>query len=225
MTDELDYQDARTWHYERYESVLRSRRLAWGVAGVSLTGLLLALGALVLLVPLKQSVPYVILKDRETGAVQVAHALGGLDLSQEEALSEFNLTRYLAARETYDPDDLQRNYDLVYAYSSSEAWEPYAELYSRDQPGNLLDQFRKHTRVEVSIKNISFLEPGRALVRFATRTRNQGPGLEEHWVATVTFRYVAPPRDFTERSEKNPLGFQVTHYRKDQEVVHADSKS
>jgi type IV secretion system protein VirB8 len=44
----------------------------------------------------------------------------------------------------------------------------------------------------------------------------------EHWIATIGFGYGQPPTKFTERV-KNPLGFEVRSYRRDQEVVQAGS--
>jgi type IV secretion system protein VirB8 len=222
---EPNYEDARTWHVERYELAAQARRRdrieIW--IGRALT---LVLGiALLGLIPLKRTEPIFVERDRDTGEVRPVYALRDLALSQDEALAEFNLTRYLGARERYDPEDLQRNSDLVYVYSSSEVWEPYAELHTRDAPGNLLDRYGRHTRVEVAIKNLSFLEKDRALVRFSTTTRGEStPEKVEHWVATVSWRYLAPRSQLRERT-LNPLGFQVTHYRRDQEVVHADARN
>jgi type IV secretory pathway component VirB8 len=60
----------------------------------------------------------VITNDREIGYVEVARAADGATLTEDEALSEFNIVRYVSARETYDPAELQANYELVYASSS-----------------------------------------------------------------------------------------------------------
>jgi type IV secretion system protein VirB8 len=192
------------------------------VAGASSTIAGLALLALVLLIPLKESVPYVITKDRETGYVEVARVATGASLTQDEALSEFNLVRYVSARETYNPDDLQANYEHVYASSAPSVWGDYGPLYERGRPGNLLDRYGRMTRISIAIKNVSFLEPDRAFVRFATTSRTGSQERVEHFAATVRFRYTRPPRDLEGR-ERNPLGFEVVSYRRDQEVVDVGS--
>ena len=212
------FDDAQTWDRDLYRELSRSRRRAWIVAGGSSSIAGLSLLALVLLLPLKETVPFVITKDRETGYVEVARVATGTSLTQDEALSEFNLVRYVSARETYSPDDLQANYELVYASSAASVWGEYGPLFERGRPGNLLDRYGRMTRVSVAIKNVSFLEPDRAFVRFSTTSRTGSQESTQHFAATVRFRYTRPARDLEGR-ERNPLGFEVVSYRKDQEVV------
>jgi type IV secretion system protein VirB8 len=69
---------------------------------------------------------------------------------------------------------------------------------------------------------VSFLEPDRAFVRFSATSRTGSQESTSHFAATVRFRYTRPARDLEGR-ERNPLGFEVVSYRKDQEVVDAGS--
>ncbi|HMN71555.1 MAG TPA: VirB8/TrbF family protein, partial [Rhodoblastus sp.] len=66
----------------------RSRAGAWGVAAAALTLAVLALAALVMLLPLKTFEPYMIVVDKTTGFTEIARALdmsGKLD--QKNALT------------------------------------------------------------------------------------------------------------------------------------------
>jgi type IV secretion system protein VirB8 len=175
----------------------------------------------VLLLPLKESVPYVITQDRETGYVEVARSAAG-GASQSEALAQFLVTRYVTARETYDPQQLQANYELVYASSSRAVWEGYDPLFRTGVPGNLVERYGRRTRVEVALKSVTFLEPEQAYVRFRTTRRTGAQEEAEHWAATVRFRYAEPAQDARSRAA-NPLGFEVIGYRRDQEVVNEGS--
>jgi type IV secretion system protein VirB8 len=212
---------AQTWDQDLYRSLELSRRRAWIVAAVSGGVAILALTALVGVLPLKESVPYVITKDAQTGFVEVAQAAGPA-LREDEALAQFHLVRYVTARESYDPQDLQTSYELVYALSSRAVWDTYDPLYRRSAPGNLLKRYGRRTRVETRIKSVSLLATDQALVRFATTRRTGSQEDVEHWAATVTFRYAQPGEDLASRS-KNPLGFEVVAYRRDQEVVRGGS--
>jgi type IV secretion system protein VirB8 len=220
MSDPM-FELAQTWDQDLYRSLEGSRRRAWIVAAASAAFSGLSLVAVVLLIPLKESVPYVITKDAQTGFIEVARSVDST-LTQDEALARFHVLRYVRARETYDPADLQTNYELVYALSGRAAWESYDPLFRRGAPGNLLERYGRRTRVEVSIKSVSMLAKDQALVRFAT-TRHTGTSEDvEHWAATVRFGY-AQARAEVRDGAKNPLGFEVLAYQRDQEVVSAGS--
>src|SRR6185312_6478668 len=59
-----------------------------------------------------------------------------------------------------------------------------------------------------------------ALVRFATIRSDAGAQAQppSSWVAVIRYRYSDAPMSLEDRFV-NPLGFQVTSYRKDQEVL------
>src|SRR5262245_49761082 len=133
MSDPV-FELAQTWDQDLYRASELSRRRAWMIAGASLGVAVLSLAALVLVLPLKETVPYVITKDAQTGFVEVAQA-AGTELRQDEALAQFHLVRYVSARESYDPQDLQTSYELVYALSSRTVWDTYDPLFRRSVPG------------------------------------------------------------------------------------------
>ncbi|PWN58555.1 type VI secretion protein, partial [Chryseobacterium phosphatilyticum] len=62
-----------------------------------------------------------------------------------------------------------------------------------------------------------------ALVRFATEERSNSNVKKENWLSVVRFQYSGAPMRNEYRFE-NPLGFQVTEYRRDQESVQADGE-
>jgi len=209
-----------TWDQDTYRELARSRQRAWIVAAASTALALLALLALLVLIPLKEAVPYVVLRDRETGQVEVLRQASASALTTDEALSEFHVVRYVSARESYEPQALQTSYDLVYLSSSPEVFAPYSEVYRRGTAGSLLDRFGRATVVSVSIKSVAFLEPDLAFVRFSATERTGPRQQTSHLAATLRFQYVTASSDLRDR-ERNPLGFQVTSYRVDQEILNA----
>ena len=73
--------------------------------------------------------------------------------------------------------------------------------------------------LSVGIKSVIFLNEKTAAVRFSTtRNSSTGPTETNHWVANVRFKYTSEPMRNDWRFD-NPLGFQVTEYRRDQETV------
>jgi hypothetical protein len=78
--------------------------------------------------------------------------------------------------------------------------------------------------VSVNIKAISFPNNRTALVRFSTLEQTSTRTTERAWQALVRFRYTSTPATNELRFE-NPLGFQVTEYRRDQETVRATTNT
>ena len=76
--------------------------------------------------------------------------------------------------------------------------------------------------IDVQIRSLSSLNENTAFVRFTTTQTNPGgqPQLAQDWVATITFRYSDADMSAADRLT-NPLGFQVTRYRKDPETLPA----
>ncbi len=127
--------------------------------------------------------------------------------------------RFIRARETYDPKGLRDNYDLASLYSTGKAADNLAFTYSGANPQNPVKMFGSDTTVTVAVKSVIFLNEKTAAVRFSTtRISASGPSITEHWVANVRFRYTSEPMRNDWRFD-NPLGFQVTEYRRDQETV------
>jgi type IV secretion system protein VirB8 len=210
------FQGAENWEFEQHALRVRTTRgLAILLTIVSAVALAEA-GVIVTLLPLKTPVPVLYEQDRETGELRPLDLSQGLERTKTEALAEFNLLRYVQARETWDPDGGQENHQLVYTYSTPEVWDEYVPLNQRGAPGNRIELYGAN-RVAVRVKSISFLGPEEAQVRFSTTWQ----GTTEHWISTLRYTYGAAPSDFRAR-QQNPLGFLVTHYRRDQEVVHAE---
>ena len=72
-----------------------------------------ALIALVMLVPLKSYEPYMVVVDKATGFVEVKRPMAEGVLNQDEAVTTFNVVRYIRMRETYDPKALKENFEIA----------------------------------------------------------------------------------------------------------------
>jgi hypothetical protein len=68
------------------------------------------------------------------------------------------------------------------------------------------------------VKSVSFLNSHTAQVRFTSTETMRASKSTDAWVAILSFRFVNLPETEEERFI-NPLGFQVTAYRLDQELV------
>lgn len=214
------YQEGERWEKSVYRSIALSRA-TWRVVAVTLGIALLAMvGLLWATLPLRSFDVVVLEVDKTTGYVEASRPLSASgDLTQNEAVTRANIVRFIRARETYDPKGLRDNFDLASLYSTEKAAQDLANTYSGSNPDNPVKLYGADTIISVAVKSIIFLNEKTAAVRFSTTRIGQGgPNETDHWVANVRFKYTSEPMRNDWRFD-NPLGFQVTEYRRDQETV------
>lgn len=214
-----DNSEVSYWYQDRYQNLLVSRN-RWFVIG--LIALLLSAAqafALVGLAPLKSVEPYVIQVDPESGRTMVVQPMDQeKSLTETEALTKAFMVKYIYARETYDPQDINHNYRVVRLMSSNKTASLFEEETSTLKSTSPVNRYQNHTRRLVHISSVSFIGEKTAQVRFKTIEQKRNSEEPGYWIATLSYRYINAPMDEGDRFE-NPLGFQVTSYRTDQEVV------
>ena len=212
------YADGATWERDIARRNRNSRALAWIVAAVMTVVAVGALGTLALLVPLKTYEPYMVVVDKTTGFVEVKRPMAEGPLTQDEAVTTFNVVRYIKARETYDPKALKDNFDLAQLLATGDAARELTEIYSPANPSNPVKVYGTNTVVAVTIKSVTFPNNRTALARFSTEEKSSTNIITRNWVSLVRFRYTSTPMRNEWRVD-NPLGFQVLEYRRDQETA------
>ena len=212
------FADGATWEHDIARRNRNSRSFAWIVASVMSVVAVGALGTLALLVPLKTYEPYMVVVDKTTGFVEVKRPMAEGPLSQDEAVTTFNVVRYVKARETYDPKALKDNFDLAQLLATGDAERDLVDLYTPSNPQNPLKVLGTGAEISVSIKSVTFPNNRTALVRFSTDQKTATDVVTRNWVSLVRFRYTAAPMRNEWRFD-NPLGFQVVEYRRDQETA------
>ncbi|MGL4324082.1 MAG: virB8 family protein, partial [Beijerinckiaceae bacterium] len=166
------YAEGATWEHDLARRNRNSRALAWIVAAVMTIVAIAAISTVALLVPLKTYEPYMVVVDKTTGFVEVKRPMAEGSLSQDEAVTMFNVVRYIKARETYDPRALKDNFDLAQLLSSGDAAREFTEIYSPANPQNPVKIFGTNTEVAVTIKSVTFPNNRTALVRFSTEQKS-----------------------------------------------------
>ncbi len=216
---EAYYADAASWSADVNGSLRASRQRAWWVAGAAVVVALLEALALALLTPLKTVVPYTITVDRQTGAAQLARGVALGPLSENDALVQSALAQYVIARETLDATDLAAAYRKVGLWSAGTARSDYLRSMDRRNPASVLNGATAATQIAVTVKSITRMSPVSALVRFTTDRRDgDGPVTRMDWAAVLQFAFTGGPLSMEDRLI-NPLGFQVTTYRRDAEAA------
>lgn len=215
---------ADSWATSVTDQLEKSRRVAWIVASVSAAIAFMLAVALVVLLPLKTVEPYTILVDRQTGNVEALAPLDRQLIGPDAALTRSFLVQYVTAREGFDYNDLQADYRKVALWSAGEARQRYVDAMRAGAPGSPLAVYGTGTRIAVEVTSVSSLTAGRSMVRFATlRTDDGGQAqVAQNWVAVIDYTFSGAEMSEQDRYV-NPLGFQVTRYRRDAETLPEDA--
>jgi type IV secretion system protein VirB8 len=213
------YQSGDVWEQEIVKTAKRSRAIAWFVTMIFGAITLLSLIALVMLVPLKSFEPYLVEVDKNTGYVEVKTGLTRpVTLTEQQAITQANIVRYIRAREGYDPYAIEQNFGIAALLSTGNAARDLQDLYSTTNPKNPAKVYSRNKRVTTEIASVTFPNASTGIVRFSTTETSDTDSIVQHWIAVVRFRYTDVPATNEWRFE-NPLGFQVYDYRRDQETV------
>ncbi len=213
------FQDGEIWEAEIIKRAKRSSRIAWFFALVFAGIAALSLIAVVLMLPLKNFEPYLVEVDKNTGYIEVKSGLTRpANITEQEAVTQASVVRYIRNREGYDPYAIEEKFGIAALLSTGDAARELQALYSAANPRNPAKIYGKLKRVLVDIKSVSFPNNSTAIVRFSTTEKSETEAIDRHWISVVRFRYTDTPIKNEWRFE-NPLGFQVTSYRRDQETV------
>lgn len=214
--------DSRGWAEDRAASRARSERRAWLIATIATTVAALEALAIVGLTPLKTVEPYTLLVDRQTGYVEALKPLDPARVSDDTALTQSFLVQYVIAREGYNYDAVRSDYRKVGLWSTGEARATYVAAMQATNGDSPLARYANGTTIDVTVKSVTSLSKGVAMVRFQTQRHDAGgpPVDPRDWVTVVSFGYTSSPLSIADRMI-NPLGFQVSRYRRSYEVLPA----
>ncbi len=220
--EDLDayFAQADSWAKDERDNIVVSRKIAWIVAGVAIAIALLEAIALIVLTPLKTVQPYTLMVDKQTGYVQELKPIDPQLVSSESALTQSFLVQYVIAREGFDINSLQADYQKVALWSADAARRSYLASVPASNPSSKLANLPRTSLINVHVKSVSEIGDQTAMVRFET-TRQDAGGQESQpraWAAIIRYRFSGEPMSVKDRFV-NPLGFQVVHYRRNEEVL------
>ena len=209
----------------------RSERRAWRVATAALAMSMALLGGYFYLLPLKERVPYLVMADAYTGTSTVARLTGDFNhdsITASEAVNRSNIAHFVLARESYDYALIRlRDWTTVYTMASPQVAAAYTRLHSSQNPDSPYNLYGKTRSIRVAILSIQLLGgdrggPQGATVRFQRSLYDQANATSQPLdskIATLQFAYKAAlAMDEKDRIE-NPLGFQVSSYRVDNDYA------
>lgn len=214
------YSEAANWSDDRTRALAGSRKVAWIVASVAGVIALLEALALVLLLPLKTVVPYTLLVDRQTGSVEAVQPLERATISPDAAMVRSFLVQYVIGRESFDYDQVNDNYRKIALWTTGDERARYIAEMQASNPASQLATLPRRALVQVQIRSVSSLSTDRSLVRFSTTRTDPGGQAQpsQHYVAVIKYGFSGAAMRIEDRMI-NPLGFQVSRYRRDAESL------
>ena len=217
-TSGIELEDS--WATSVTDELERSRRVAWIIATVSTAIALLLAIALVLLLPLKTVEPYTLLVDRQTGYVEALSPLDEQMIAPDAALTRSMLVQYVIARESFDIDSVDEDYRRVALWTSGDERQRYLRQMDAGNPASPLATLPPRSVVRVEVRSVSSLSADTSMVRFTTTRVDPGaqPAPPQYWAAVMTYSFSSAEMTADDRLI-NPLGFQVSRYRRDAETL------
>ncbi|MDG0805276.1 type IV secretion system protein [Pectobacterium brasiliense] len=211
-----------------FESVLlekdeRERKLAWRIAVIGFALAAMAITALIILLPLKNTEIELWSVDKQTGRYEYMTRIKEQSISTEKALAQALAAHYVRLREGYNYFALQRDYDDVQLFNSDSVNRDYLDGFNSNQAPDVI--FNKAEYV-VSIDIISNVHATAtapdhlATLRIKRTIRRivDNSVKTDVWNIRLTYRYL-PRKQLTDsQREVNPLGFIVTSYQRDKEL-------
>ena len=220
LAKDRHFSEAASWAADREQLRERSHRrawiLTWILAAVAVTEGL----ALIALMPLRTVVPYTIMVDRQTGFATTLDPGRPASLGNDEALTQSTLVQYVAAREGFSISSVRSDYRRVMSWSAGHAREIYARAMDQTNPESPFVLYPRSTTLEVQPRSVSELSEDSALVRFDVVRIDDGGRASPPMPYAAVVRYRFAPRVMSlEERLINPLGFEVSRYRRDPEVL------
>lgn len=179
---------------------------------------------IVTMLPLKQTVPYIVRVDTLTGATEIGQTVKDY-VAESELADKHWVKNFVVARERYNYRLLQHDYDTVKSLAGDVPWKEYSELFSG--PKALDRQLGENVQFTPEIISITLTENAGqkfATVRLKVEQRDMRTESMQRTIHKVaTLRYEYKPSLFTsERAAiENPFGFTVLGYQTDSEFTGA----
>lgn len=206
---------------------IRQQRNNWAKIAIACVFIaVLCLICLIMILPLNETKPYVIMVDKTTGEAEKIVQVRPASLDQQDAVLQAELVSYVVDRETYHTADNRVRIPDVMARSSDQAAETLAATWSSGSAYYPPNVYGTDVTVRVVVKSISLTPATRrgstdfARVRVTKIREEKGKQTAQRsYVATVGYKFAPKENAKLEVVWKNPLGFTALSYRIDAETA------
>ena len=211
------YQEAVDWAYDRYlaQSLWLKRSLFALVAMTVLLGI--SLTANLIMIPLKEKVPYLYAFDHATGEITKVGTLEPTTLSSVWELTRYLLMHYVTNYESYDDDNLNVPYQLVYAQSSEHVRDQYEDRMKSTNKDSPYKRYGKDKFITVRVISVNKLNDNTVDVKFEKTLHDRATNTEQVAQKEAIIKWEFSTAETSQKMlDRDPLGFKVTYYQTSQ---------
>ncbi len=218
------FAEARSWDRDRVEHTRRLARLGWAAAAGAGICALATSSAVLVMMPLKQTEPYLIRVDNTTGVIDVVPPYGG-QATFDETITRYFVSHYVSVCERFNSATAQSDYEECGAFHDARRNQVWYEQWNRNNPQSPLNVHKDGSTAAVQVSAVTFLTSANgstqtAQVRYLKSERASPDSAERlmPWIATLQYSFTPPSADPRNR-RWNPLGFKVTQFTTEPEVI------
>lgn len=211
------YQSSSDWAYDMYQSqTVWLRRFICALIIVTIF-LFMSLLCNILLIPLKEKVPYLYAFDHATGEITKIGTLETTKLTAEWSLTRYLLIQYIINYESFNIKNVEQPYRLVWAQSDDEIKAHYESQVKSSNPESPYRKYGKDKYITVRVLAINRLNEDTVNAKFEKILHDNLSHTEQvlYKEAIVKWKYSEGSTD-QKTLDRDPLGFKVTYYQTSQ---------
>lgn len=217
---------AKAFESDKLRLQKKLTKLSFILCGVFAVVAIVAVLASSYVLKMKKVEAFVIRVDNSTGFADIVNVASDNEESYGATLDKYWLSQYVVNRESYNWESIQNMADTVALMSTSQISNEYMKYMRDDKKGSPMYLLKDKMIIVTQIKSVSFIETtgaNLAQVRFVRFVKNVDGTIATEfaptsWIATITYDFKKSLNTEGER-RINPLGFQVTSYRVNNEKV------
>ncbi|HFN0791102.1 TPA: type IV secretion system protein [Klebsiella variicola subsp. variicola] len=223
MSEQKLIAESRSFEQREIERDKRAAKAGFVVGGAGLLIAVLAVAAILVMLPLKETTVELVTVDNHTGRTQHITRASKTSITAEEAYQKAMAVNYVKIRERYVYPSLQDDYETVQMYNSPEVNNDYLALYAgKNAPDKVYNNGANTVKIDILSSQITDgTAPDKvATIRYKKTIRRlvDNQTRYEYWDARFTFHSDPNKEMSDEEREVNYFGFTVTSWQTDREI-------
>lgn len=223
MSEQKLIAESRSFEQREIERDKRAAKAGFVVGGAGLLIAVLAVAAILVMLPLKETTVELVTVDNHTGLTQHITRASKTSITAEEAYQKAMAANYVKIRERYVYPSLQDDYETVQMYNSPEVNNDYLALYAgKNAPDKVYNNGANTVKIDILSSQITDgTAPDKvATIRYKKTIRRlvDNQTRYEYWDARFTFHSDPNKEMSDEEREVNYFGFTVTSWQTDREI-------